>query len=721
MTNDVTNPKDLKPYDRWSQEVISAEKEIEKFHKRARLVCRKFLDERETMSTSNKWFNIFYANVGIMTAALYANLPKPSVDRKFKDYNDDVARVAALIIERSITQDLDDPRDTFDRTMRQCVQDRLVPGLGMAWLRLETDTETIEDTATEGITPQPDMETEEVGEKNDQDQPMQRITDQRVVTDYIFWEDFLWSPCRVWDERRWVGRKVYMDREELTERWPEKGGQVPLDYKPEKFINSMTPKFDEVKKAVIYEIWDRTQRKVIWFAQGMTELLEEADDPLGLVGFEPCPMPMFANVSTSNSVPRPDYYMIQDQYTELDDINNRISMLITACKVVGVYDRAAAGVQRMLQEGTDNTLIPVDNWALFSEKNGLKGQIDWLPIDTVLKAIDQLNQARDIIKAQIYEITGISDIVRGASKASETLGAQEIKSKFAGIRIKNLQNEVARFAADILRIKAELQIKHFAPEILIKKSNIMITGNDQFVGPAIQLLQDEEGFEWRITVTADSLAQADYADEKTARNEFLTTFTNFLTKILPLGMQNPRLEPLIAGIMRWSIAGYSGANVIEGMLDKELDALSRPQPPKPPPPNPDAQKAQMEIQIMQQQAQLESQKMQMEMQMAQQKNQMDLQAQQANMAMKQKEMEMDLQIKRMDLQLEAQKMGMELQNKRQQMAIDQQVGQQKVVTAAIDHSQSLQHAEQTHKQTLAHQETAAKQQAKLKPKETVNG
>jgi hypothetical protein len=128
--------------------------------------------------------------------------------------------------------------------------------------------------------------------------------------------------------------------------------------------------------------------------------------------------------------------MIQDQYQELDTINNRVSMLLQACKVVGVYDQSASGVSRMLTEGFDNQLIPVDNWAMFAEKGGLKGQVDWLPLDVVVDALTQLITNRDLIKAQIYELTGISDIVRGATKASETLGAQEIKSKFASISIK---------------------------------------------------------------------------------------------------------------------------------------------------------------------------------------------------------------------------------------------------------------------------------------------
>jgi len=295
------------------------------------------------------------------------------------------------------------------------------------------------------------------------------------------------------------------------------GKQVSLNYHPDSIQTgstpSMVPKNLAVKQAVVYEIWDRSKKQVVWWSKGYKEILDTKDDPLKLVGFEPCPTPMLANITTSNTMPRPDYYMIQDQYTELDTLNNRISMLLQACKVVGVYDQSAVGIQRMLNEGFDNQLIPVDNWAMFAEKGGLKGNIDWLPLDVVVAALTQLIQNRELIKAQIYELTGISDIVRGATKASETLGAQEIKSKFASISIKKRQDEVARFAAEILRIKAEIQVKHFDDAILVKKSNIAATGADnlRFADAALALLHRDDGFEWRVEVTADSIAQADYA------------------------------------------------------------------------------------------------------------------------------------------------------------------------------------------------------------------
>jgi hypothetical protein len=110
--------------------------------------------------------------------------------------------------------------------------------------------------------------------------------------------------------------------------------------------------------------------------------------------------------------------------------------------VRGVYDASQPALQRLLTEGDNNTLIPVDNWMAFGEKGGLKGAIDLLPIDMLAATLNQCYQARADIKNQIYEITGLSDILRGASFASETATAQQIKGQFASLRLRAMQEDV---------------------------------------------------------------------------------------------------------------------------------------------------------------------------------------------------------------------------------------------------------------------------------------
>src|SRR6185436_16005453 len=140
----IVDPNKMAPGELWRTEIAYAEQEIKKFHERGRKVVRRYVDERDAMDAPQKWSNLFYANTKIMRAALYAQIPKPEVKRKYLDYKDQLGRVAASILQRSIEPDGDDPRDLFDATMRHVTMDRLLSGLGQAWCRLETDTEDVE-------------------------------------------------------------------------------------------------------------------------------------------------------------------------------------------------------------------------------------------------------------------------------------------------------------------------------------------------------------------------------------------------------------------------------------------------------------------------------------------------------------------------------------------------------------------------------------------------
>jgi hypothetical protein len=654
-------------YKRWEDEITFAEKEMEKFWKSARLTIRRYIDDRDATEVQKRWYNVFFTNVGIMEASLYDQTPEADVSRRFLDMNDDVARVAGIIMQRCVNQDMDEADCDFDAVMRHAVFDRLVPGLGAAWLRLETELEDIPDAI--------DPETQK---------PMQRIAYQEVAIDWVFFEDFIYSPCRTWEERRWVARKVYMTRDQLTKRFgKEKGLQVPLNTAANKnnnLPNGNTPSNMVLKRGCVYEIWDRESRKVIWFAKGMTEILEERSDFLHLRNgrFEPCPKPLFANLTTSNCLPKPDFAMLQDQYNELDEVNNRISLLIIACKVVGVYDKGAEGVQRMLTEGYDNILIPVDNWAMFAEKGGLKGQIDFLPLEMVVTALAQLQQHRASLVAQIDVLTGISDVVRGNTKASETLGAQELKAKYASVRIQKLQQDVTRFAEEILQIKADIICQHFDPQQILRMANVasIVPEDQQLLQPAMELIKgEEEELCWRVDIQATSMAITDYAAVKNERSEFLNSVATFLQSASTVGQGAPQLVPLMLKMLQFGVSGFRVNKDVEGIFDKYISDFEQEiEAKKNAPPQPDP----------------EQQKMQAELAMKQQEQQADLQAQQqkAQLELQQQQQEFMLQM-RQDQQEFALKMQMMLQEAALKLRIAEQDSAQNAVIQQEQHEMNL--------------------------------
>ena len=604
-----------KKYRRWRDEITKAEKELSDFHDSGQKVVKRFLDERDGVDHAVRKFNIFTTNVGILQSSLYANIPKVSITRRFDQFMDEPARVAAMLLQNAVMQDMEDNDCNFDQVMRDAVEDRLVPGIGQAWVRLTTETE--EKELAEIVDPL-------TGEVIQAAATYEQITEQEVELDHVHWSDFLYSPCRTWAERRWVGRRVYMDYDALEKRFGKAlADKIPLDYKPDNTPDASgnTPTNEVLQRAVIYEIWDRVEERVIWLSKGHNELLDEKDDPLGLEDFDPCPRPLFALTSTSNCVPRADFVMMQDQYDEMDDVNNRISLLVAACKVVGVYDSGSTALQKLLQEGVENTLVPADNWAMFAEKGGIKGQIDWLPLETVIAALERLRQAREDIKAQIYELTGISDIVRGNTKASETLGAQKIKAQFASVRIQKLQDEVARFAQDILRIKAQIICKHFDPAIILKMSNAKYTPDmavPELIQAGVALLKDEEGFNWRVKVQADSLGQQDYQMQKQEKVEFTNAMATFLQSAATTIKAMPPSAPMVFETLKFAISGFKGGQELESVIDNGIQAIMKDMEEQKAKaaqqPNPEQQKAQMEMQKLQAELAADKERMRMEQQ-----------------------------------------------------------------------------------------------------------
>lgn len=600
---------------KWLSELQLAKREDEKWVKRGKKIVRRYRDERQGWSDANKKYNILWANIQTMLPALYGKTPKADVQRRYKD-QDPVGRTAAQIMERALQYEIDHYGD-FDAALKSAVLDRLLPGRGTVWVRFETKEQAI----PEQIEEEQEMQAKAMGmpEPEEYEYEYTRV-------DYVFWEDFRYSPARCWDEVTWVARRVYMSRDEGMERFGEQFKDVPLTNEPigldelkKQGINNLD--IEGMKKAVVWEIWHKPSESVIWVAEGWQSILDKREDPYGLDCFWPCPRPLFATQTTDTLVPVPDYALYQDQAEELDKVTQRIAMLVEAVKVVGVYDASMTGVQRMLSEGVNNTMIPVDNWAAFAEKGGVKGTIDWLPLDMVLMALRECYAAREQTKQVIYEITGLSDIIRGASMASETATAQQIKSQYASLRLRRLQTDVAQFASEILRIKAQIMCDLYRPETLVQMSGIMGTMDAQYAEQAIQLLKSEPSRGFRIEVASDSLVEMDEISEKQSRMEFLQAAGSFLQQAMPAAQQAPEMAPLLGEMLLYGIRSFKGARAIEAAFDTAVAKMSQPKEPQPPQPNPEEIRAQAEMQKQQLQMQADQGRAQVEMQLEQFKQQ----------------------------------------------------------------------------------------------------
>jgi hypothetical protein len=629
---------------------------FKKWDARVNKIIKRYRDDtRSNAGNQTAKFNILWSNVQTLIPAVYAKLPKADVSRRFGD-NDQIGRVAALLIERAIDFEIEHYPD-FRATMKHAVEDRFLGGRGVAWVRYEPHIKAQEiDTPPDGLQVTEDAEPYEEGSE-----VAEEIEYECAPVDYVHWRDFGHNAARTWEEVTQVWRIVYMTKQMCEDRFgPEKCKKIPMNEGPEPLTGTY-PKKDN-NQAKIFELWDKETKKAYWFTEEGGEFLDERDDPLELEGFFPCDKPLYATTTSDSLVPVPDFILYQDQAQELDILSDRIDGLVKALRVRGVYDASVPALQRLLTEGDNNTLIPVETWNAFSEKNGLKGTIDLLPLDTIAQALMQCYQARQDIKGQIYEITGIADIIRGQTEASETATAQQIKGQYAGLRLRSMQEDVALFATGLIRLKAQVICQHFQPETILQYAAVQqLTDVDQQMVPqALELIKSQPLRNFRIEIAADSLVQIDEQAEKQSRLEFIQAYATFLGQSVEALQTAPQLMPLAIELLRYGTGAFKQARQIEGTLDAILEKVKQQQQqaeanPQPPKPDPEMLKMQAEQQNAQADRQMQAQKDQQEMQL----EQMRIQAEQAN---KRAEMQMEEMRAANENMLEIRKMLMQFQH-----------------------------------------------------------
>ena len=613
--------------------IAKYEREYKKWEERATKIIRRYRDEQRqnTVDTNAAKFNILWSNVQTLVPATFARVPQPDVSRRFRD-QDPTGRVAALVLERGLefeTQHYPDYRDT----MTQCVHDRFLGGRGTAWIRYEPHFKDGESNAAEG----------QITEDVEADAPEEQLDYECAPVDYVHWKDFGHSVARTWEEVTQVWRWVYMSEEAVRERFPEadypklyKDGKciIPFDATPEDLRRAdRNAQQEQKKQAKICELWDKERAVAVWLSKSMQAPLDERPDPLKLQQFFPCPKPLYATLTNESLIPVPDFTLYQDQANTLDILAERAAGLAVMLQIKGVYDASAdAALGRLFTEGANGTLLPVKNWQAFAEKNGLKGQTDVLDLTPIAKALEVVFLTADQQKQQVYEIMGISDIVRGSSDPNETLGAQELKGQYASMRLRAMQADVSRFATDVLQLKAQVMCSKFNPQTLVAISAAeQLSEQDkqqvyQFsppgvdpmtgqptppqpvqgpdgkpipAGPAMALLvgaarlQDPNAEapnplrSFRIEVNADSMIQMNEAQEKADRMEFLAANGAFMEKAVLMagqaGAAAPIIIPLIMEMWKFGVTGFKVGKTIEGQFDEATEKLKAMAQQAPPP------------------------------------------------------------------------------------------------------------------------------------------
>lgn len=665
----VENKKEASLIRYWLEELRDAYKREQNWRKDAKRLVEMFECERRRETL----YNILYANTETISPALYNMTPRPDVRRRFKD-DDEVARAGGLVLQRVLEFLLDNNlQDSphFDTIIEQALVEALVVGRGVVRFRYEFSGE-------------------------------QEIESEGISAEIVAWQRFRHSYAKQWKDVSWVAFQHFMTREQLRENFGDIANRLPLNVSSAEADHNEDEESwqggenDEGQKYLgqVWEIWDKNSRKVYFISPDLPEqMLRVADDPLHLSGFFPIATPLMFFPKISSLEPVPLYAAYEGQAKELNRITLRIARIIEALKVRGFYDSTVGGLDRVL-EADDNELIAAENVVAMQQGQTLDRSIWLMPLNELVLVLQQLYTQRDQIKQIIYEITGISDIIRGSSSAYETATAQNYKNQWGALRLRRLQKQVSMFVRECLRVMGEIATR-MQPETLIKMTGLqfprqaeqqqaqmmiqqlqgqiqqlqMMAQQDPRAGQQlqalngqmqkyqavlnkpnwetiIQFLQNSVVRNYRIDIEANSTIEPEAAEDGQKLGEFLNAFAQFMNGIAPLVQQG--YLPIEAG--KEMLLAITRRYRFGEDVEESLKQITMPQQQGDDKSKAAEQEAQAKIQQIQQKGQVEAQK-----------GQMDLALKQLQLQQKQKEAEMDMALKAQELQVKQQEIAMKEQ------------------------------------------------------------
>ena len=613
-------------------------------------------------------FQIFWANLEVLRPTIYSRPPVPVVMPRFRERRELVSK-AAEVVERALISSFD--MGDVDDALKHARDDLALCGRGAMWLRDE-----VKDDAGRG----------EI---------------EAVAYDHVDRHDFLHEPARKWNEVNWVARRVFLTVEQGRERFGDEFLQAQFSERKAQDGTS----YGSERKAEVWEIWHKGQNVVVWISPGLPDVLDAQEPFLTLDGFFPCPRPATSTLQRASMIPVPDFLYYRDQLEEVNELTARIAALTESLRMKGFYaagdTELSTAIEKVWKERDQGSvLVPVSNMAGFAG-GALKDAIVWLPVQEIALTIRELIAQRRQLIEDVYEISGLSDIMRGQSQASETATAQQFKAQYGSIRVRERQGEMVRLARDVTRIAGEIISENFAPKSLLEMSQVQLptTADVQMMlaqaqqqasmtGQPMQppgkmpvtidqvdaLLKEQRMRPFILEIQTDSTIQPDEDAEKQRRTEFLAAIGGFLQTALPMVQAVPESAAMVTEAIKFAAAGFRAGRQLETVIDEFAEAIKTKASAPPPQPPPDP--AMMRVELDGQRAQAEMGMKQAEMQMAAQAKAAELQLRERELALKEQELALRAREAEVNAALKTQAMTEEYAIKREGMAQDAELSRE---------------------------------------------
>lgn len=460
--------------------------------------------------------DLFWSSYEVLKPAVYARAPQPVVSPLFKD-NKQLHNTTAELLERSAVWVF--KNTDINDVMLNLRDDLIFAGRGAPWVRYERE-----------------------GGKSS------------VCVEHKDRLDFLHEPARKWSEVGWVAGASWLTRKEMRKRFASTSGDA---YKDAKYSitrddeNRDVENRSSVRKAKVWEVWHKADNKVYWVTDGVDVLLDSDKPHLDITGFFPCPKPAYATLKRRSLIPVPDWQRYAIHFSKISELTRRIYKLLDDVRMKGLIPAGGSvgdAVEELIRSDDERLLIPVEAAALMA--GGAAGFVVWLPLKELAEAIQGLIAARGELIQNFYELSGISDIMRGATDADETLGAQELKSQYGSVRVREKSTELQRVAADVVKIAAEIIAEKFPQADLLAMSQMDIPTKAQ-IAKRVEKIEkgakaDLKALEKEAAKAAQQPQQGEQPDPEQAKAMFDQAQQQILAKYAPLLAEAEQQIPIEA-------------------------------------------------------------------------------------------------------------------------------------------------------------------------------
>jgi hypothetical protein len=625
----------------WTKEIENADRYEKKWRDEADANFTIYNNEGQ----SEDRYNVFWSNTQTLRPLLFSRLPKANITQRFLDSNE-TNRVASEMMERSIDLYLKD--SDAETVISKCRDDFLIGGRGVARVCYDPENEVKLEDGTIEMDP----------------------SEKKCRIEYVDWKDFRMSTDKEWCNVQWIAFRHYKNRDELIEDFGEKKADaVQLNATRLTDIKNRNESNELFKMAEVWEVWDKESKSVLFLTLGGGGvLLSNEEDPYNLKDFFPIASPLGSNSNPVDLRPIPLYRQYKTQAEELNVIDTRIRSLVEQCKVTGIYSSIAEGSDmEALFNGNDGSFTPMRS----TGNQKVQDLVMFKPLGEIIGTIGQLNDRKDRVIFSIRDITGISDIVRGVTTASETATAQQLKGNFAISRIQPLQKELEFWVRDLIRLLCELTVENYSVKELAEMTQLKIVdiktiaevekakldgllneakrltdpnnpdevarlqqlneqAKEQFKKTIKKPIEDLKGYAitpeqipeieklikndklrtFAIDVETDSTIKIDQQQEKADRIEYIRSISEFSNSFFPMVQAGIITPDAFKQFMLFISKPFKVGRMVEESLVNQEEQ-------EPKGPSAEEMLTQAEIQIKQQELQLKAQKQQNDTQIAQ--------------------------------------------------------------------------------------------------------